>query len=258
MSTDVPVESYLERIGFDDRVAVDLATLAALQRAHMTTVPFENLDVVVRTPMRTDLEWSINKIVAERRGGWCFEVNGAFSGLLKALGFDVRLLGAAVLLDGPSRVIDHLTLEVTLDQPYLVDVGFGDSFINPLELNAAGPQDGGSGTFEFIASSEGTTLTRHDGDGVPEPSYRFKRVDRQLIDFNPASDHLWTDPSLHWQHKPFATRLIDGGPDRITLLKDRLKVEVDGMTTETPVAAADWRTALLTNFGLDVDTTELV
>lgn len=253
MSHDVPVEPYLSRIGFDQDVAVDLSTLGALQRAHMTAVPFENLDVVARTPMRTDLDWSINKIVTERRGGWCFEVNGAFASLLRALGFDVRLLGAAVLLDGPNRVIDHLSLEVTLDQPYLVDVGFGDSFINPLELNTAGPQDGGSGTFEFIASSEGTTLTRHDSDGVPEPSYRFKRVDRDLDDFSPASDHLWTDPTLHWQHKPFATRLIDGGPDRITLLKDRLKIEVDGITTQTPVAASDWRTALVTNFGLEVN-----
>lgn len=258
MTPVAPVEAYLERIGFDQRVAVDLDTLHALQRAHMTTVPFENLDVVSRTPVGTDLDWSINKIVMQRRGGWCFEVNGAFSSLLQALGFEVRLLGAAVLLDGPNRVIDHLTLEVTLDQPYLVDVGFGDSFITPLELNTAGAQDGGSGTFEFMASSEGTTLTRHDGDGVPEPSYRFKRVDRQLEDFRPASDHLWTDPSLHWQHKPFATRLIDGGPDRITLLKDRLKIEVAGTTTETLVSTSDWPTVLRSNFGIDVDLTPAV
>jgi len=127
-----------------------------------------------------------------------------------------------VLLDGPNQVIDHLTLEVVLDKPYLVDVGFGDSFIAPLDLNARGPQDGGSGVFEFIASSQGTTLTRHDSDGVPIPSYRFKRVDRTLADFLPASDHLWSDEELHWQHKPFATRLLGHGADRVTLLKDRL------------------------------------
>ena len=160
------------------------------------------------------------------------------------------MLGAAVLLDGPNRVIDHLTLEVTLDRPYLVDVGFGESFISPLDLHAVGPQDGGSGTFEFIASAEGTTLTRHDDEGVPVPSYRFKRVDRALADFSPASERLWSDPALHWQHKPFATRLIDRGPDRITLLKDRLKIDIGGTLTETAVSAAEWPTVLESNFAM--------
>lgn len=253
METGVDVVAYLTRIGFRGTPDVDLASLTALQEAHLATVPFENLDVVARTPVRVDVEWSLDKIVARRRGGWCFEVNGAFAALLSRLGFDVRLLGAAVLLDGPNQVIDHLTLEVTLDRPYLVDVGFGESFTRPLDLHTSGPQDGGTGVFEFIASSQGTTLTMHDHTGVPEPSYRFKRVDRTLADFAPASERLWSDPELHWQNKPFATRLIGHGPDRITLLRDRLKIVVDGSVTETPVSPNDWRAVLTANFGIDVE-----
>ena len=144
------VERYLDRIGFTKSVAVDLPALEDLQRAHLSHVAFENLHVAARLGVRTDLQWSLSKIVDQQRGGWCFEVNGAFGALLEALGFEVIRLGAAVLLAGPTTVIDHLTLEVMLDEPFLVDVGFGESFVRPLALNRRGPQDGGIGPFEFL------------------------------------------------------------------------------------------------------------
>lgn len=245
------VDAYLSRIGFAGEPALDLETLEALQRAHLTAVPFENLHVTSGIGVRTDLAWSVPKIVEEGRGGWCFENNGAFAALLEALGFAVSRLGAAVLLAGPNQLIDHLAIEVRLDQAYLVDVGFGDSFIRPLRLNEVGPQDGGTGTFEFVPSAQGTTLTEHD-DGVPSARYRFKRVDRQLSDFDSASQRLQTDPALHWSQKPFATRLLDGGPDRVTLLSDRLKVRRGEMWTETPVPEAEWAPTLREWFGMEL------
>lgn len=235
----VDVDAYLRRIDFRRDPTVDLDTLTALQRAHLTAVPFENLHVFHRLGVRTDDEWSVTKIVDHGRGGWCFENNGAFAALLEALGFRVARLGAAVLLGGPNAVIDHLTLEVTLDEAYLVDVGFGDSFIVPLRLNDESPQDGGTGTFELIPSAQGTTLTEHE-DGVPRALYRFKRITRRMSDFDEASDRLQSDRTLHWSQKPFATRLIDGGPDRVTLLADRLKLTTGGGVTETPVAPEEW------------------
>ena len=246
---DAGVEKYLRRIGFAAEVRPDLDTLTALQRAHLSTVPFENIDIVRGVGVRTDLDWSITKVVERGRGGWCFEANGAFSALLEALGFEVARLGAAVLLGGPTEVIDHLTLEVALDEPYLVDVGFGESFITPLRLNRAGPQDGGSGTYEFIDSPQGRTLTRHE-DGQPVAQFRFRRVNRAMADFEPASQMLQSDPDLHWSAKPFATRLLDGGPDRVTLLKDRLKLQRGGAETETPVAPDDWDDTLVEWFGM--------
>ncbi len=241
---------YLERIGFDREPSLDLGTLERLQRAHLSTVAFENLHVAAGLEVRTDLDWSVPKIVEQRRGGWCFENNGAFSSLLEALGFPVIKLGAAVLLDGPNDAIDHLCLEVTVDQPYLVDVGFGDSFIRPLALNSRAPQDGGTGRFQLIDSEKGLTLTELDDDGVPVPQYRFRRVALDLPDFDTASERLASDPDLPWSAKPFATRLLDGGPDRVTLLKDRLKVTTDGTTTETPVAVDRWAATLEHWFGL--------
>lgn len=245
------VEKYLARIEYDHAISVDLDTLSRLQRAHMTHVPFENLDVYAGITVRTDLEWSLPKIVERNRGGWCFELNGAFAALLEALGFSVTMVGAAVLLDGPSSVITHLTLEVALDEPYLVDVGFGESFINPLLLNDRGPQDGGTGIYELIDSDEGITVTNHDDDGVPVPQYRFTRVRRELADFDPASNLLQFDRSLHWSQKPFATRLLDHGPDRITLLQDRVKLINAEEVTETPVDPDDWDGHLRQLFGME-------
>ena len=242
------VAEYLEWIGFGGTPQIDRTTLAQLQRLHMTSVPFENLFITQGIHLTTDAESSYDKIVRQGRGGWCFELNGAFGALLEALGFRVTLLGAAVLLDGPNTVIEHLTLEVLADQPYLVDVGFGDSFIQPLALNQAGPQDGGNGTYELIGSPQGTTLTRHI-DGFPTPEYRFKRVALTLDDFTAVSDSMQDDPDKHWRSKPFATRLLDGGPDRVTVTRHHRKLVRNDVLDEQPLAGDAWEQELVDWFG---------
>ena len=246
------MQDYLDRIGFDAPVAQDLVTLSGLQAAHMTAVPFENIAVWRGETVTTDESWSIPKVVERGQGGWCFELNGAFAALLESLGFTVHRLGAAVLLDGPTQVVDHVALEVVLDEPYLVDVGFGESFIKPLRLNDRGPQDGGSGWFQLIDSSQGLTLTVLDGDipgaGTPVPQYRFRRVAHEMTDFVEASNRLRDDKTLRWSTKPFATRLIDGGPERVTLLSDRLKYHGGSQTSETLVDPQDWEGQLASLF----------
>jgi N-hydroxyarylamine O-acetyltransferase len=241
-------EAYLDWIGFGGVTAVDLATLTTLQRLHMTAVPFENLYITQGIRVATDAASSFDKIVRQGRGGWCFELNGAFGALLETIGFRVTRLGAAVLLDGPNTVIDHLTLEVVADQPYLVDVGFGDSFIQPLALNRPGPQDGGNGTYELIGSPQGTTLTRHV-DGLPKAEYRFKRVGLALADFTTVSDAMQIDPDRHWRAKPFATRLLDGGPDRVTVTRHHRKLVRNGVVDERPLEADEWEQELIDWFG---------
>lgn len=245
------VDAYLERIGFARDPRPDLDTLAELQRRHLTTVPFENLDIALGDGVVVDDRASWAKVVDRRRGGWCFELNGAFALLLEEIGFRVLRLGAAVLLGGPNDVIDHLALEVMLDEAWLVDVGFGECFIRPLALNRHGGQDGGNGTYEFLPSPKGTTLAMHDTDGTPVPQYRFKRVDHEMSDFQAASDHLQTADDRHWKRKPFATRLLDGGPDRVTLTHDRLKLVRGGVVTETLVEPERWNATLATWFGIE-------
>lgn len=250
---DDTIDRYLERIGVAERPHVDAASLAALMGAHLISVPFENLDVYDQRAVATDAAHSVEKIVERRRGGWCFEANGAFGVLLHSLGFDVRALGAAVLLGGPNDLIDHLTLEVAVDDLHLlVDVGFGESFITPLDLNRAGPQDGGNGTYEFMPSPKGTTLTRHV-DGTPAAQFRFKRVTLDLDDFAPASDRLYGDPASFFRHERYATRLLATDGTRLTLTPERLKTEGPRGRDIAPVGLerADGFDALLQeHFGL--------
>ena len=173
------VGAYLKRIGLSDGVKASADGLERLQRAHMSYVPFENLDVFHHRGVDTGVEWSVPKIVARRRGGWCYELNGAFAALLEELGFVVKRLGATVLLsDEMSTVPDHLTINVTLDRRYLVDVGFGDSFIRPLPLDSTGPHDGGVGEFGFVFDGDETTLIAYgsDGEGGVSVSVRLEYI----------------------------------------------------------------------------------
>ncbi|MGA7270831.1 MAG: arylamine N-acetyltransferase [Acidimicrobiia bacterium] len=232
--------AYLARIGLDPGIEPTLANLERLQRAHLTAVPFENLDVFHRRGVRTTEDWSVPKIVDRRRGGWCFELNGAFAWLLTELGYRVRRLAATVIGGSDSPMPTHLTLEVSLDRPYLVDVGFGDSFIRPLPLDSEGPHDGGTGRYGFVFEDTMTTLVSHEEDDGIKPQYRFGPDERTTAGFEPASMYLQTTPGLAWTESRFATRLIDGGPDRVTLLEDVLKFRREGVWIEERIEPDDW------------------
>jgi N-hydroxyarylamine O-acetyltransferase len=266
----IDVDGYLTRLGLERRPEVTIDGLRRLMDVHLRSIPFENLDVYFQRGIGVDPTAAARKIVEGGRGGWCFELNGAFALLLAELGFDVRLLGAAVLLDGPNRTVDHMTLEVTLEQPYLVDVGFGDGFIRPLPLNSTDDLDGGCGRFRFMPSPEGTTLVRltetvgeaaepegEAGTGSAfglEPQYRFRRVALSVDDFAPASERLYSDTESAFRSRPMVTRLLDRGADRVTLLADELRVTVDGHRRTTTVSETAWLQALRQWFGIDPTT----
>lgn len=251
---DQLVSAYLHHLDASAPSAPTHDALVDLMDRHLRRVPFENLDVYFQRGVDVDPVHSARKVAEQGRGGWCFELNGAFAALLIALGYEVKLLGAAVLLNGPNRIVDHLTLEVTTDRPHLVDVGFGDCFIRPLPLNAGGDIDGGNGTFAFMPSPEGTTLVRMEDDG-PHPLYRFRRVALSMEDLRPASDRLYHDPDSHFRQGPVVSRLIGDGADRVTLLTDRLRFTSDGGQRDEVVADQEaWDRALDTWFGIGAGT----
>lgn len=255
--SDVQAQHYLARLGLDHReLATDAAGLRLVQLAHLEQVPFENLDIVLAGGVRHDRLRAVDKLLGSRRGGWCFEVNGALSLLLEWLGFDVKMLGAAVLEEGPSSVIEHLLLEVAAPglSPRLVDVGFGASFDVPIALNTNRPQDGDSGTFELIPSPQGTTLARHD-DGVPTALLRFKRVAHSFGDFAAVAHSMQVDPTKSWSSKPFATRRLpadqpDGVAGRVTLSDRSLTVRRGTVEHKEPVQGETWNAALREWFGI--------
>ena len=134
MNTD----AYLKRINYTGPLEPSPETLRALQVAHLRTVPFENLSIHAGEPIVLEENALFTKIVERRRGGFCYEANGLFAALLRALGFEVAMLAAGVAKSqgGFGPQFDHMTLMVTLDERWLADVGFGDSFLEPLLLDS--------------------------------------------------------------------------------------------------------------------------
>jgi N-hydroxyarylamine O-acetyltransferase len=140
------VPAYLDRIAYTGSLAPTFEVLRHLHRAHLLSVPFENLDIAAGRKIVCEENAFIDKIVERRRGGFCYELNGALAALLRAIGFQVTLLSARVPReddsDGPE--FDHLALSIDVEEPWLADVGFGDSFLEPLGLRSGveGAHDG--------------------------------------------------------------------------------------------------------------------
>lgn len=127
---------YLARIGLPGVGGPDIETLRAIHRAHAQSIAFENIDVQLRRPVSMDISAIFDKVVTHRRGGWCYEQNGLMEWALREIGFDVSRLCAGVMREaaGDVQLGNHLCLRVDLDRPYLVDVGFGGSLLEPLPL----------------------------------------------------------------------------------------------------------------------------
>jgi N-hydroxyarylamine O-acetyltransferase len=244
------VDEYLARIGIARPDSADLQALGDLQQAHQLTVPFENLSIHLGEPIVLDQAELVTKVVRRRRGGFCYELNGAFSALLTALGFRVSLLSARVLGEDrpPGPPFDHMTLRVDLTEPWLVDVGFGRFAMRPLRLGFAGDQPDPAGTFRIVAGPDDVDVF-HDG----QPAYRVDPRPYALSDFAPTCWWQQTSPGSHFRQS--LTCSIPSGSGRVTLSGDRLIVTRDGQREESTLTSdAEILAAYRRYFGITLDT----
>lgn len=246
------VGRYRRRIGDDGPTAPSLETLTRLQRAHLRRVPFENLDIPLGQPIVLEPDALFAKIVERRRGGFCYELNGLFAGLLEALGFAPALLAARVYGDGqPGPEFDHMLLLIDLDGPWIADVGFGDSFVEPLPL---GPdvrrQD--FADYRLRATAAGWVLDQRQHGADWEPQYVFTLSPHPLAAFEPMCEYQQTSPRSGFTRKSVCSRLTRRG--RVTIANGRLIMTVDGERDERPVDGPEELQALLReHFGLELD-----
>jgi len=246
-------KSYLSRIGYDGPTDPSAQTLADLHRAHVLSVPFENLDIHLGRRIAVDPTAFYDKIITHRRGGFCYELNGLFSWLLKELGFQVTLLSARVYGgNGPGLEFDHLILKVDLDEPWLADVGFGDSFRTPLRLDCSGDQKQGRDSFQIPRRENDLTMScRHPGTDW-EPRYLFSLQPRQLAEFSSMCEYQQTSPDSHFTQRRICTLATQNG--RITLTETQLVITEDGARRETAVDNLEEYLQLLRRyFGIDLD-----
>jgi N-hydroxyarylamine O-acetyltransferase len=249
---DTTVEAYLERIGTPRPAELDAEALAVLHRAHLSTVPFENLSLHLSEPISLEADDLLEKIVTRRRGGFCYELNGTFALLLRALGADVRLAGVAVF--GGDRLgppFDHMALIVQLPADggrWIVDVGFGDHSVYPLDFAERGEQADPGGRFQLIETVDGDLDVLRDA----KPQYRLELRERSLSDFAPTCWYQQTSPASHFTQSTICSRLTDSG--RISLSGRTLIRTIDGSRTEEHLSTDDdVLAAYRDHFGVHLD-----
>jgi N-hydroxyarylamine O-acetyltransferase len=247
----VDIPAYLARILYAGPTQANAETLRALHRAHLVAVPFENLDIHLGLKITIDEAAILNKVVVLRRGGFCYELNGAFAALLRALGFQVTLLSARVARangdEGPE--FDNLTLRVDLNEPWLADVGFGESFLEPLLLEAGKDQRDPTGRYRLLAQGERLRMEKFVSDGSWRPQYSFSLQPRQLEEFAGMCRYHQTSPESSFTQKRICSRATPDG--RITLSEMKLITTSEGAREERSLSSEkEWNSTLREKFGI--------
>ena len=254
MTNSVRLQRYFDRIGYRGACRPDTEVLFALQKAHVCSVPFENLDVQFRRTLTTSVDAAYDKIVARGRGGWCYEQNGLFGWALAEVGFDVKRVAAAVMRHerGDISQANHLCLLVRVpgsDEIMLADVGFGGSMLQPIPLCESEHQqvpfriglrklDDGYWRFWEKAGSDPFSY-----DFVPEPAHEDALAHRcTYLQSDPASGFVLNavvQLRLTTEHKALRgrifrlataagtrSRILDSADDFIATLADQFRLDV--------------------------------
>jgi N-hydroxyarylamine O-acetyltransferase len=246
------IKAYLERINYHGSLAPTAETLRDLQVAHLLAVPFENLSIHANEPIVLDDESLFTKIVERRRGGFCYEANGLFAALLRALGFDVRMLSAEVANaeGGFSPNFAHMTLMVLLEQRWLVDVGFGDSFLEPLLIDEPCEQAQGSRAYSILPDGPYLVLMQRDDVDEWKAQYRFTLQPHTYADYDEMCRYHQTSPQSHFTRARICSRATVEG--RITLSEMRFirTSEKDGRQERTLTSEDEYAAILREHFGI--------
>lgn len=245
------LQDYLDRIGFAGPARADIATVGAMMRCQLFSVPFENLDVQAGKVVSLVPEEIVEKIVGRRRGGYCYEVNGLFAMALEALGIAYQFVAARPMFYPVKRPKTHMAVVLTLDGvQWLCDLGFGSYGIRaPMRLDLLDVevrQDGD--TFKLSKLNERDYLLQALVEGEWGKQYGFDLSPQEWIDFAPANYLNSTHPDAIFVQKLVIVRHNAEGRD--ILVGDQLKSVRNGQVEKRSVGI-DERAALLRDtFGL--------
>lgn len=252
---------YLDRIAYNGPTEPTAETLRLLHRAHLFTVPFENLDVALGRKIVCDEDAFLRKIVEHRRGGFCYELNGAFAVLLRALGFAVTLLSARVPRDDGSYSpeFDHLALRVDLEEPWLADVGFGDLCLDPLRLATEAEQEQDGWKFRIVSENDSQhverieRMERKDRAQGWKRQYSLTQTARRLDEFGDMCHYHQTSPASPFTRKRLCSLATTYGritlSDR-TLIISRNGAHSGGREERLLTSEAEWHATLREQFGV--------
>lgn len=254
MSGGIDHDGYFRRIGYDGSRAPTLAVLRAVQLRHALSIPFENLDPLLRRPVPLDLESLQGKLLSGRRGGYCFEQNRLFQQALEALGFRVTGLLARVLWMVPAGKQvprTHMLLRVEIEgADHLADVGFGGQTpTGPLRLVAGIEQATPHGPFRLLGDGDGFRMEGKLG-GEWRPLYRFDLQAQTPADYEMGNWYTSTHPQSRFLNNLIAA--LPAADRRFALLNREFAVHhLDGPSERRVLAdAREIRKVLEEVFGL--------
>jgi len=244
------LDRYVARIGYRGPRDPTLGTLRALHRAHLLAIPYENLDIHLGRQLTLDPEAMFTKLVDERRGGWCYEMNGLLGRVLETLGFDVRYLSGAVgrARHGWRAQGNHLVLLVRLDRPWIADVGFGDGFLTPLPLE---PGNYSQGFLQYRVARDGPRWCVHNHEFGGAEGFDFTLTPRTLDQFGMQCRELQTSPESGFVKSTVCERFLANG---LVMLRGAVLREVSagGVRTHVVQDAAEYDRVLRDHFDLAV------
>jgi N-hydroxyarylamine O-acetyltransferase len=254
VATTLNLDAYLARIEYRGRVAPDLTTLRTLHLAHVSHIPFENLDIQMGLPILLNPDALQAKIIERRRGGYCFEQNTLFLHALLTIGFDVTACEARVRLGATCvRPRTHMVVLTLIgDRRWLCDVGFGgDGLLEPVALDGELHEQAGL-RFRIVEEHQTRVLRAESVDGCQD-LYEFVPEGRYPVDFEMANWFTSTHPE-----SPFVKTLTvqSASPEARRILRNLSYTVARGHVTETcEVLRKDLVLLLRAEFGLEVPTT---
>ena len=254
------LSSYFERIGYTGSISPTIETLRGIHKHHVQSIPFENLNPLLKIPVALDLESIRRKLVDSRRGGWCFEHNHLLKYVLETIGFNVKGMGARVLWSLPEGIVTargHMLLLVDVEgMPYIADAGFGGVTLTaPLKLETDVVQQTPHESFRIVKPQDDYVLQVQIKEEW-KPVYRFNLQEHYLPDYEVANWYLCTNPASHFTKSLIVTMPSDGV--RHVLRNNQFtRHYVDGRTEKDDIATYDDLMRLLRDtFKIDVPETQ--
>jgi N-hydroxyarylamine O-acetyltransferase len=248
------IDAYFARIGYSGPREATLAVLQALVSRHAATIPFENLDVMLKRPIQLDQSSLYGKLVGKRRGGYCFEHNLLLLDVLRRMGLGAVGLAARVQWGAPAGTIrprTHMLLRVDLAEgPYLADVGFGGPTPTaPLALQAGSEQATPHGSFRLIAAGGEFDLEARLGKAWTS-LYRFSLQEQMAVDCEVANWFTSTHPNSLFVNHLIAARSDPAA--RYTLFDNKFRIHNREGTTERRIlrGAREFGEVLARHFGI--------
>ncbi|MDP2077160.1 MAG: arylamine N-acetyltransferase [Sulfuricurvum sp.] len=246
-ATNFNLTDYLSRIGHNGAVLNDLTTLTQLVQKQLRSIPFENTEVQAgRIPSLTP-EDIYTKILTNRRGGYCYEINGIFAMALSAIGFEWYFTGARPMFYPMRRPKTHMVVIVHVEgRDYLCDTGFGGYALRAPMMIEEGEitQDGDRFRLELI---DGEYVLSSLVQAEWQRQYGFALQPQEWIEFSLANYFNATHPDTIFTQKNLAIMQTPNG--RKILVDNELKLIEEGRLERLEI---EYECALKEYFGLEI------